>query len=437
MNKPPVLRIYGGILVVAIPVFLEFHWLIVLMTALAAYYFIVRNPRPDKALIAAVIFLPLRIPVMVFGSVFQFYHVFLSGVMIASIAYVLSAEKEEFLRIRTAWIPALIFLFLMAASLARAVDFRRSFYDVKDFAFVLAFFYLVANLDSLSRMKMLVIFIVSSLPLSLLGLYQHFFQGLYFSFNCAMPGFRAMSTFDHPNLFGFYLVTVLILGSAILSCREKEKDTLVQKALGIGVISVFAVSALAVTFSRSGWICLIAGIILLFILTRRKVLLYGIAAVICGLLLIPGLSRRAVSTGSLSDDSNITRIHLARAGLKMMSDYPLFGAGQDNFVHYYEKYKPEKTVLDVSRSHVSIVTIAAELGLTGLIAFCWMIFAIFKAMFGMLKHFRSSPDSFIFALQAGLISAAAVHFLNAQINGNYWQEPYVWLCLGLALWRKE
>lgn len=89
-------------------------------------------------------------------------------------------------------------------------------------------------------------------------------------------GFAAIrGTFAHPSLFGYYLVVVLVLALVTLI----EARTLVHRVLAGGLLTAGG-TCLLLTFSRGAWIAFALAIVLLSLITYRRLMIVGVIGLV-------------------------------------------------------------------------------------------------------------------------------------------------------------
>ena len=144
---------------------------------------------------------------------------------------------------------------------------------------------------------------------------------------------------------------------------------------------------LALSMSRGAWLGFLASLAALAVLLARVSrkhlrqfgwILVGVLVVaLLAAILYPPLYERALEMVSLK--SNMDRLYVWSAAVRMVADRPLTGVGGGNFPFVYVDYRPEgEQRTTVSFSHNLFLHILAEYGLLGLIPFTWMIGAALR-----------------------------------------------------------
>ncbi len=235
---------------------------------------------------------------------------------------------------------------------------------------------------------------------------------------------RVNATFMDSNILARFL-DISILGTAILILKQQWK-----LSLGIGVGLFCQLAALIFTYSRMAWLILLAGIIVLVVLSpnrNRWRYLAGLGVGISSLWFIPAVQSRISLLLSGQDPSIGTRQYLIEGGWAMFLEHPFSGVGLGNFQwaieHPYSYILPYIGV--VSRSHTTLVTVAAEMGILGILAML-----IFLATF-LIQNLRASGKmrNYMLAANCGVL----VIWLSSQGEGRFFEDPLLWAFWGLSL----
>ena len=193
--------------------------------------------------------------------------------------------------------------------------------------------------------------------------------------------FRVNSIFWDPNIYGRYLALVIVVAMSAL-LWAKERKTL---ALLTALVAVLWFG-LALTFSQSSFAALIAGLAVLAAI--RWSLKWTLAAVGAGAVLAIVIVLFAGGISKLSPDRlNVDtggRTNLASGGLKLFGERPLWGYGSGSFPKAYREHAASKKT-PVSVSHTEPITVAAEQGVIGLLAYVALIAVSLWTMASGLK----------------------------------------------------
>jgi O-antigen ligase len=182
--------------------------------------------------------------------------------------------------------------------------------------------------------------------------------------------------------------------------------------------------AILASLTRSAWLALAAGLALFALaklMRRPRVLAWAVPLFGVALLLapVPWLGR-GLSIGDLSDSSNYDRLCMARAGLRMVAERPLFGIGPRLVEHRYSIYREETAPRwEVPHLHSNLVQLAAERGIVSLAAWTWLLGAALRAAVRGLRRRGSDAD-----LHLGTL-LALVAFLVAGLFEYNWGDTEV------------
>ncbi len=198
---------------------------------------------------------------------------------------------------------------------------------------------------------------------------------------------RPYSLLPHPNMLGGFLV-IAILASLTWAMIRRDKRWLLAVS-----IFTFGLWSLLLTFSRSAWLGLGAGGLVLLVLTfqswwfdrqrlMRLVVIVGISLTVGGAFLLiyqPFLAARAgVGDESIELRSTSDRAVYNEIAFDAIKQSPILGTGIGNFPWYASKYL-SKTDFDLKGQPVHNIYLSAwsEVGIIGLGLFLLIVgFAI-------------------------------------------------------------
>jgi len=210
---------------------------------------------------------------------------------------------------------------------------------------------------------------------------------------------RIRGTLSHYMTFSG-LATVaggLLLGLAL---EERGRRRL------LGLACLVPLAAVLLTYTRGAYVGVIAAVVLYVAVRRPRGLLVLGPALLAVFLVAPGQIRdRIRSIGDLSDRTNRDRIAMARAGARIVRDYPIFGLGPDMVKPYYPLYRDaDAPRWTVPHLHNNVVQIASASGVFAAGAYVlWVALFIARAV-ALLRRERR-PDRA--TLWAGALLAGA------------------------------
>lgn len=262
--------------------------------------------------------------------------------------------------------------------------------------------------------------------------------------------FRVNSLFWDPNILGRYLaLTVVTLCAVALWARSN------QAALAAGAGSLLALAVLTVTFSQSSLIALLAGLAVLAALrwsARWVAALAGIA-LLGGLIVLiasgPSIGLDPATERTLNVQTS-GRAELVRGGVELARERPLAGHGSGSFERRFRgRFGRGEAAASVA-SHTEPVTVAAEQGAIGVIAYIALIVLALAALAsgirllapGLRGGGRGLARAGGVALGTARVATLAglvVMIVHSISYAAFFTDPITWLliALGVALARRR
>jgi O-antigen ligase len=273
--------------------------------------------------------------------------------------------------------------------------------------------------------------------LSSIGIYQQVTGE--FLWNAGLGEFgerRINTTFADPNHFARYLVAALAIGIMLWPFRNRVERTL------LGVALVVSALTLLFTGSRGAWIVAAVALpwAILLLPTERtariRALAITAASAVVVILLVSAVSpffTKRVETVLFGVEAFGARTYLVDAGLHMFADHPLTGVGaggfQASFEADYYAFKDPQIKANVTASHTSAITIPAELGIVGIMAVTFLI----VRWGAYVRAVARIADRELRGIVIALAIATGAIFLGSQTEGRFFEDPYLWLFLGLIV----
>lgn len=242
--------------------------------------------------------------------------------------------------------------------------------------------------------------------------------------------FRVNSLFFDPNIYGRFLVLVM-LGLAGVLLWERAPRGAALAGLGLAVLW----GGLVLTLSQSSFAALVAGLLVLALLrfAPRRVLPVAAAAALAGVVLVvalPSLLRLDLGSADALDDATSGRYGLIRGAVELAADRPVRGWGSGSFAEEYLGQGYGATRDAVAASHTIPLTVLAEQGIIGLAVYVALLWA---ALARLLGHARGDPAR---AVVAAAFVAVVVH---TWLYAAFLEDPVVWtlLAVGAVLARRR
>ncbi|MCW2966692.1 MAG: hypothetical protein JWM71_464 [Solirubrobacteraceae bacterium] len=250
--------------------------------------------------------------------------------------------------------------------------------------------------------------------------------------NDIKPYFRVNSLFFDPNIYWRFLALTMIALAARLLWSERSRQI-----WAIAVVLAVLWVGLVLSLSQSSFAALLVGLVVLAALRWRVkpvALAAGavIAVALAVVLIAPGtVGLRNHSTAAL-DTATSGRAGLIKGGARMFADRPIWGFGSGSFQAKYRAREHITAKRIAAVSHTIPVTVAAEQGVVGLVAYLALLASALALLFGgLLKLVRTRFDTTVLVrvIAAAAFCALVVHTF---VYAAFLEDPLTWVLLGLV-----
>ena len=310
-------------------------------------------------------------------------------------------------------------------SLVFSVDRHAAFIYSKRLLLILILYLFAANVPDRKQVgRLFTAMLGVGSVLALIGLYKYI---------SGLGGLQGRLSLYHHYMTtgGIFMILSLYAFSILLSGAPLKIRALAAAA---GVLTGLP---LILSFTRSSWLGFFAGLLALFLLCSRKWI--PVLAVLAGLAWLASprsLRDRALSAFDPGHETNVERVYMWKAGIRMMLDRPLTGYGDIDLGKIYEeRYRPAEARQKHGHMHNNFIMIGATLGIPGLL----ILLALFiRVVFLECAVFFSlNRDDWLLrsAAAGGLAS-----FTGFQVSGFFeWTfgdaelAMLMWFSIGLAL----
>lgn len=211
---------------------------------------------------------------------------------------------------------------------------------------------------------------------------------------------RATATFPDPHMLSLYLGLTLPLAAG-LYLKTKKKIYI--------LLFLIILAADVLTFSRGGYLGLLAGTIFLILVfweamsNRFKAFILAFVALVALSFIIPGpVSSRFTSIFDLKEGSNEGRLEMWKKSAEVAMDHPLLGVGIGN---YPLEVKASADYREPITAHSTYLDIASETGIMSLAVFLGILIAATAAFL------KKSQKNIIFLMAAVSIVIFSAHSL--------------------------
>ncbi len=296
------------------------------------------------------------------------------------------------------------------SSLAAAVmsfDPGTSLQASKKLVLLIVPFMLVSTVKRSESLEALVLVLILVADIgSLVGLWQYRFgdQG---DLDHRITGFMG-----HYMTYSGLLMAVGVLAFGLLLFRGSRYRVFL--GLSVALITV----TLALTLTRSAWVGMGIGCLLLAFLKDRRLLLVAPLLAVVGALVVPRDVERRLSSFFQPDTSGWDRLYMLEAGATMVRQHPWLGVGANMVAEVYPIYRPpEAPVRDNLHLHNNFMQIAAERGVVCAVSRLWLVGAAYG--FSVDGYRRYPPGCRARALCAGAMGVWVATFLAGMGEYNF------------------
>jgi len=208
---------------------------------------------------------------------------------------------------------------------------------------------------------------------------------------------RAIGLFPDPHMLAFFLGMTLPLVLAMLFGTKSRKKLL---------FCIFCVllAALALTFSRGGYVGVATSFLVMLVLGWRrlgvgaKAFVSSVFFILAIAVLLTPVYGRLFSSFDLSEGSNSGRLAIWAQSLAQVKNNPILGVGLGNYplsINFAQDYRSAVT------SHNLFLDILVETGIFGLLSWLWFLGGTAKRFLDTARQ----NTGFIWAAAVGLLGS--------------------------------
>lgn len=248
------------------------------------------------------------------------------------------------------------------------------------------------------------------------------------------PYFRVQSLFFDPNIFGRFVAVVMLVVAAVMLFTRRT-----ARVLLCALVLALLWAGLVLSLSQSSFAALLAGLIALACMRWRAkpILVATTVALIAGAVFVvafPSVSGIDITSERGAETSTSGRFDLVTGGLELWRDKPIVGHGSGSFADQFANRRLAGESAfgrpTTTKSHTAPLTVAAEQGIVGLIAFLAMFYAAFAAVFRRVGPEDERPGV---VARVAVAAAFVAIFVHSLAYAALLEDPLMWTMLGAAI----
>jgi O-antigen ligase len=394
--------------------------------------------RPGLLPLMAAAALPFRIPLDVGGETANLLLPLYLVVAAGAVSYVLRAARDPDAHERRAgfleWaLAAMLVLYAVQATYSSDAD--RALEPVVFFYVPFAvLFALLVRVRWTLRLAAgtLGVLVVLALALVGVGFWEYSTKHLLLNprvinSNAFESYFRVNSLFFDPNIYGRFLIIVMIGVAAVVAWTARSRV-----ALAGAVVLAVLWAGLVLTFSQSSFVALLVGLAIIgafrwgvgrALAATGAVAVVGVAVV----LLAPGALRLDLGSDKSVQDATSGRYDLVAGGERLFREQPIGGWGSGSFRREYRRSENVSDQRATNASHTIPVTIAAEQGVIGLAAYvALLVAALWRLFAGAGRAGELTPA------RVAVAAAFAALLVHTLLYAAFLEDPLTWALLALG-----
>jgi O-antigen ligase len=233
--------------------------------------------------------------------------------------------------------------------------------------------------------------------------------------------FRVNSLFYDPNILGRDLALVLVALGAYLAWAPSRRLA-IAAAAAAGIL----LGALALSYSITGFVALVAGLLVVMALRwgLRWAIGAGLAIVIATAIFfaVSGVGRTDLSSTDKINEASAGRVSLITGGYDLTRDRPVYGWGSGSFGEAFKAHVDRHAQTTVS--HSEPLTVGAEQGAIGLVVYAALV------VLSLLVLLPGARESLAATAVAACFVALVVHSLG---YADFSVDPAMWALLGVGV----
>jgi O-antigen ligase len=225
------------------------------------------------------------------------------------------------------------------------------------------------------------------------------------------------SVFQDPSVYGRHLVLGIVVLLTMLWLRG------VRPAIGLPVLGLLTLG-LYFSYSQTSFVALFCSVLVVALLAGDKLTRRVVVGVSAGLLIAAGVVVFAEGRGDSARQVTSDRIPILQVTWPVYAAHPVIGVGIGSQPLMSRQEEDARRRKSKNVSHTTPLTVAAELGTIGLVAYLVFLAALGRAILEAWRRYR--------ALGIALTGCLTALVVQSLFYGGFFEDPFVWLIAGVA-----
>ena len=299
-------------------------------------------------------------------------------------------------------------------------------------------YFIVKNFSSKFKTKILYMLFVVGLVITFFGFLQYFLYSdlrnlYYLGWDEHMH--RMFSVFLDPNFASAFFVLFLIFLLGIFLYFLKIRQ--IKYVFAIGLILVFSLISILLTYSRSGLIMLLFSIAIFSVLAKKFKFIFLIFIILFLYILVLSKNINSENTNLFRIASVAARIDSAKVAIEIIKENLFLGVGFNTYRYAQIKYgykNPVSRIINHADAGTdnSFLFVLSTTGVIGLLFYLNLLWNIFKKSYSNFKkHNETSIQKYISIIVIASIGGIIIDSLF--INSLFYSFIMIWTWILLGL----
>lgn len=229
--------------------------------------------------------------------------------------------------------------------------------------------------------------------------------------------FRVTTVFQDPSVYGRHLVLgIVVLLTALWLGRMRP-------AVGLPVLGLLTLG-LYFSYSQTSFVALFSGVLVVALLAGDRLTRRVVVGVSAALVLAAGVVVLAERGGDSAREVTSDRLPLLQVTWPVYAAHPLAGVGIGSQPPMSRREEDARRQKSKNVSHTTPLTVAAELGTIGFLAYLAFLTALARAILEIWRRQR--------AVGLALAGCSTALVVQSLFYGGFFEDPFVWGIAGVA-----